>query len=144
MPVAEAHPSVEDLAAFTLGTLDDETQVAIEDHVAACTSCQERAAVAPDDTLVELLRRVHSRGADTFVEPTVQLETPVPLLMKESRFLLPSRRPRLPIRTVRRRPTPSHRNWRATRATASCDASVRAAWGWCTRPSISSCNGPSR
>jgi WD40 repeat protein/serine/threonine protein kinase len=79
MPVAEAHPSVEDLAAFTLGTLDDESQAAIEDHVAACTSCQERAAVAPDDTLVELLRRVHSRAADTFVEPTAQLETPVPL-----------------------------------------------------------------
>jgi hypothetical protein len=51
-----------------LGTLDDENQATIEGHVAACTSCQERAAVAPVDTLVELLRRVQvrqSRGADT-------------------------------------------------------------------------------
>src|SRR5262245_5983484 len=79
MPVPEAHPSVQDLAAFTLGPPDDESQDAIEDHVAACTSCQERAAVAPDDTLVELLRRVHSRGADTVIEPAAQVETPVPL-----------------------------------------------------------------
>ncbi len=70
MAVAEAHPSVEELAAFTLGTLGDKTQACIEEHVAACSSCQERAAVAPADTLVELLRSVHartSRGADTVV-----------------------------------------------------------------------------
>jgi hypothetical protein len=82
MPVAEAHPSVLELAAFTLGTLDDEAQASIEAHVAACTSCQERAAVAPGDSLVELLRRVDARadgGANTFVESAAQVQTPTPL-----------------------------------------------------------------
>jgi serine/threonine protein kinase len=82
MAVAEAHPSAEELAAFTLGTLDDETQASVEAHVTACTSCQERAAVAPGDSLVELLRRVHARagrGDDTFVDAAGHVETPVPL-----------------------------------------------------------------
>jgi anti-sigma factor ChrR (cupin superfamily) len=56
MAVAEAHPSADELAAFTLGTLGDEAQASIEAHVAACISCQQRAAVAPGDALVELLR----------------------------------------------------------------------------------------
>jgi serine/threonine protein kinase len=75
MPVAEVHPSAEELAAFTLGTLDDDAQASIETHVAACTSCQECAAVAPGDSLVELLRRLDAR--DTFVEPAAQMQTPV-------------------------------------------------------------------
>jgi serine/threonine protein kinase len=82
MAVTEAHPSVEELAAFTLGTLGEEAQASIEAHVAACTSCQERAAVAPGDGLVELLRSVHartSRGADTFAEAAAQVQTPVRL-----------------------------------------------------------------
>jgi WD40 repeat protein len=81
MAIAEAHPSAEELAAFTLGTLDDEAQASIEAHVAACTSCQERAAVAPGDSLVELLRRLDagmSRGAETFMEPAAQVQTPLP------------------------------------------------------------------
>jgi WD40 repeat protein len=80
MAVADVHPSAEELAAFTLGTLGDETQASIEAHVADCTSCQERAAVAPSDTLVELLRRVHARtgrGADTPAEAAAQTHTPV-------------------------------------------------------------------
>jgi serine/threonine protein kinase len=83
MAVAEAHPSVEELAAFTLGTLGDEAQTSIEAHVAACTSCQERAAAAPGDALVELLRSVHartSRGGDTFAETAAQVQTPGPLV----------------------------------------------------------------
>jgi len=39
MPIAEVHPSALELAAFTLGTLDDEAQASIETHVEACTSC---------------------------------------------------------------------------------------------------------
>jgi serine/threonine protein kinase len=80
MAVAEAHPSAEELVAFTLGTLGDEAQASIEAHVAACTCCQQRASVAPDDALVELLRSVHaltSRGADTLAAALVQ--TPDPL-----------------------------------------------------------------
>src|SRR6516162_3156236 len=81
MAVADVHPSGEELTAFTLGTLDDETQTSIEAHVAACTSCQERAAVAPADYLVELVRRVGARTggrADTFVDAAAQVQTPVP------------------------------------------------------------------
>jgi WD40 repeat protein/tRNA A-37 threonylcarbamoyl transferase component Bud32 len=80
MAVAEAHPSAEELAAFTLGTLDDEAQASIEAHVEACTSCQERAAVVPGDSLVELLRRLDARAdgrADTFREAAAHVQTPV-------------------------------------------------------------------
>src|SRR6516162_7600239 len=80
MAVAEVHPSAEELAAFTLGTLDDETQASIEDHVATCTSCQERAATAPGDSFIELVRSVHARPAalaDTLTE-AVQVHTPPP------------------------------------------------------------------
>jgi serine/threonine protein kinase len=82
MAVAKDHPGVEELAAFTLGTLDDETDASIGAHVASCTSCQERAAHAPDDTFVELLRSVHTRpglGADTVAELAAQVQTPPPL-----------------------------------------------------------------
>jgi WD40 repeat protein/serine/threonine protein kinase len=82
MTVAEVHPSDEELTAFTLGTLSDEAQASIEDHVATCTSCQERAAIAPGDSFVELVRsvRVHtSQEADTFVEAAAQVQTPTPL-----------------------------------------------------------------
>jgi hypothetical protein len=64
MAVADVHPSIEELTAFTLGTLDEETQAFIDAHVAACTSCQERAANAPGDNLVELVRRVRARTTD--------------------------------------------------------------------------------
>jgi WD40 repeat protein len=82
MAVAEAHPSADELAAFTLGTLADEAQACIEAHVAACISCQQHAAVAPGDALVELLRSIHaltSRGADTLAEAATPVQTPVPL-----------------------------------------------------------------
>ena len=75
MAVAEAHPSAEELTAFTLGTLDEEAQAPIEIHVASCTSCQERAANTPGDRFVEVLRSTYartSRGADTFVEAGAQ------------------------------------------------------------------------
>src|SRR5262249_28575990 len=80
MAVADVHPSIEELTAFTLGTLDEETQASIEAHVAACTSFPERAAVAPRRNLVELVRRVRARPgrrADTFVEAAAQVQTPL-------------------------------------------------------------------
>ena len=79
MAVAEVHPSVEELVAFTLGRLDDETNASIEVHVASCMSCQELAANAPADSLVELLRSAHtraSRGADTAAEEAAQVQRP--------------------------------------------------------------------
>jgi WD40 repeat protein len=76
MPLAEAHPSAEDLAAFTLGTLGDDAQAAITAHVAACTFCQESAAVAPGDTLIELLRSVHVRRICQAAVPTLPEAAP--------------------------------------------------------------------
>jgi WD40 repeat protein len=80
MAVADVHPTVEELTAFTLGTLDEEAQAPIEVHVASCTWCQERAATAPGDSFVELLRSAYARtchGADTFAEAAAQVQTPV-------------------------------------------------------------------
>jgi tRNA A-37 threonylcarbamoyl transferase component Bud32 len=82
MAVAETHPSAEELAAFTLGTLGEDAHAAIEAHVASCTACQERAAVAPGDALVELLRCAHARTGhpvDTVSEAVAQAQTPAPL-----------------------------------------------------------------
>jgi serine/threonine protein kinase len=78
MPVIEAHPSAAELAAFTLGTLDDDTQAPIEAHVAACPACQERAAAAPGDTLVELLRRARPASPADTVTEAPQAHTPQP------------------------------------------------------------------
>jgi WD40 repeat protein/anti-sigma factor RsiW len=89
MAVAEVHPSAGELTAFTLGTLDDETQAFVEDHVATCTSCQERAATAPGDSFVELVRSV--REAEPFVEPVAQGQTPAPLpALAETEVLAPA------------------------------------------------------
>jgi hypothetical protein len=81
MSVTEAHPSPEQLAAFTLGTLGDDAHAPVEGHVATCVVCQERAAVAPTDALTELLRAVHrptGRQADSATE-AAQAQTPTPL-----------------------------------------------------------------
>jgi WD40 repeat protein/tRNA A-37 threonylcarbamoyl transferase component Bud32 len=85
MPMArlEAHPSVAELAAFSLGTLADGAYSAIESHVAGCTTCQERAASAPGDNLTELLRSVHAHGglgANADVQTPVPVEAAVPTL----------------------------------------------------------------
>jgi WD40 repeat protein/tRNA A-37 threonylcarbamoyl transferase component Bud32 len=82
MAIADVHPSAEELRAFTLGTLDDETQAFIEDHVATCTSCQERAATAPGDSFVELVRSVQAGPAAPAETVTVapQAHSPTPRL----------------------------------------------------------------
>src|SRR5579862_6871442 len=61
MAVADLHPNPAELEAFALGTLDDAAQANVAAHLATCPSCQERAATTTNDTLVELLRRVHSK-----------------------------------------------------------------------------------
>jgi WD40 repeat protein/predicted Ser/Thr protein kinase len=90
MAVAEVHPCVEELAAFTLGTLEEETDASIEAHIASCTSCQEQAANAPDDSFVELLRSVHARmsfGTNT----AAQSQTPpLPLPAEQSAVRAPA------------------------------------------------------
>jgi serine/threonine protein kinase len=82
MAVAAAHPSIEELAAFTLGTLADGAHLAIEAHVAVCDFCQERAAVAPGDALIDLLRSAHARTGnqdDTSVAAADMAQTPAPV-----------------------------------------------------------------
>ena len=82
MAVADMHPDIADLEAFTLGTLDDASLANVEAHVADCPTCQERAAGASGDTLVELLRRVHAqaaRGDVTVAEAAGQAPTPAPV-----------------------------------------------------------------
>src|SRR5262249_18049973 len=99
MAGAEVHPSVEELAAFTLGTLDDETDASIGAHVAACTSCQQQAANAPGDTFVELLRSVHARpdfGTDTVAELAAHVQTPPPLAADPTAMLAPAVAPPVP------------------------------------------------
>src|SRR5208283_4756469 len=63
MPVADTHPSIAELEAFTLGTLEDGVLARIEDHVAGCPICQERAGGIPGDSFVQLLCRVHAQEA---------------------------------------------------------------------------------
>src|SRR5262245_48590262 len=81
MPVLEQHPNNADLEAFVLGILDDTSLASVEVHVADCLTCQERAAAASDDTLVDLLRRVHA-GMRQFTHGVTEAEparTPAPV-----------------------------------------------------------------
>src|SRR5271167_1635980 len=77
MAVADMHPDIADLEAFTLGTLDDASLADIESHVADCPTCQERAAGASGDALIELLRSAHAR-------PPVSEDTPAPVVSAET------------------------------------------------------------
>ncbi|HYT91517.1 MAG TPA: protein kinase [Gemmataceae bacterium] len=93
MVVAEQHPSSADLEAFALGTLDNPSLAAVEVHVAGCPNCQERAAGASGDSLIELLRRVHTRTpcpTDTVAEAAAQAPTPAPVTGKEVTLPFPS------------------------------------------------------
>ena len=85
MAVADLHPDIADLEAFTLGTLNDAALADIEEHVANCPRCQEQAAQTAGDSLVELLRRAHERSvfAGDTVSPTAFPErTPAPVAVQ--------------------------------------------------------------
>jgi tRNA A-37 threonylcarbamoyl transferase component Bud32 len=87
MPAADVHPAPHELEAFTLGTLDDASHAAVESHLAGCAACQARAAEAPADELVELLRSAHrhtagdtpAAAADTACEERPEPEVPAEL-----------------------------------------------------------------
>src|SRR5947209_6428532 len=91
MAVADAHPGIEELAAFTLGTLDEETHAAVEAHVTACTSCQQRATVVAGDPFLDLLRSAHAhlRGGPDSVAEAGQAPTPAPLAAVSQAITLP-------------------------------------------------------
>src|SRR5437763_5874782 len=96
MAVADIHLSIADLEAFTLGKLDDASLAGVEAHVADCPTCQERAAAASGDTLVELLRRVHARAThrnDTVAEAAAQAPTPAPVSAHTEAVTLPPEAP---------------------------------------------------
>src|SRR5262245_16926267 len=76
MADVEAHPSAEELAAFTHGTLNGVSLASVEAHMESCLSCQQRAAAVAEDPLVDLLRRAHVRNESPAV--TFSGETPVP------------------------------------------------------------------
>ena len=56
MPAVDLHPSRQDLEAFSLGRLDDDSFSAIEEHLNSCPACQQVAAQAPGDSFTALLR----------------------------------------------------------------------------------------
>ena len=78
MAVANIHPGITELEAFTLGTLDEPSLAGVEAHVANCPTCQECAAGASGDTLVELLRRVHTQQTTARAQTPTPAPTPTP------------------------------------------------------------------
>jgi hypothetical protein len=79
MAAADLHPDSAQLEAFALGSLDGDLLAAVEVHVAVCPACQRRAAAASGDSVVELLRRAHTRIAhpsDTWAEWARPAQTP--------------------------------------------------------------------
>jgi tetratricopeptide (TPR) repeat protein len=55
---APAHPDLDQLVAFSQGTLDDASATRVEDHLSNCDPCCRALEVAPDSPLIALLRRV--------------------------------------------------------------------------------------
>jgi hypothetical protein len=91
MAVVEGHPSVEELAAFALGTLGGGVGTAVVAHLEVCTACQERAASAPGDSLTELLRRAHAHmGGLAAADAAAQVQTPAPIAGAETVTLGPA------------------------------------------------------
>lgn len=54
---AKAHPTSEELAAYTLGRLEDEVACEVESHIQSCEPCCETmVGITSEDTFVELLQ----------------------------------------------------------------------------------------
>src|SRR5262249_52799830 len=66
------HPSDRELDEFLLGKFPDPDHAAVEEHLAGCQGCQERAADrAAADTLTELRAAARTRAdADRAAAPT--------------------------------------------------------------------------
>src|SRR4051812_8233736 len=60
--VTATHPTDRELGDFLLGKLDEPTGGSVENHLAECDSCRDRAvAVRADDTFTELLAAARTR-----------------------------------------------------------------------------------
>src|SRR5262245_13302729 len=72
------HPSDRELDEFLLGKFPDPDHVAVEEHLAGCVGCQDRAADrTAGDTLTELLAAARTRAdADRAAAPTPSLCAP--------------------------------------------------------------------
>src|SRR5437762_10678366 len=77
MPRVLPHPAVEDLEAFALGQLDDETFAAVAEHVTTCPQCQAATARAPSDGFVSLLREARSLSDTLKGEADTGLNVPL-------------------------------------------------------------------
>ncbi len=62
--VNDPHPSVELLAQYNLGKLDDPPTAQVEGHVATCETCARTLANLPGDTLIAMLQRQPETKAD--------------------------------------------------------------------------------
>ena len=58
-----AHPSLDELTAFTLGIAPDETAVELSRHLVECRACRSAVDELPDNALLTLLRQ--SPGPET-------------------------------------------------------------------------------
>ncbi len=54
---ASDHPSIEQLNAFAIGQLTENDSLAVERHLAVCTSCNRVLETSPDDSFVTLVRQ---------------------------------------------------------------------------------------
>src|SRR5262249_9820098 len=71
------HPTDDCLRDFLLGKLPDPDQSGVEEHLAECDECGDRAAsIRADDTLTELLAPAHTR-----VDPE-RADAPTPSLLE--------------------------------------------------------------
>jgi serine/threonine protein kinase len=74
MPDLASHPAADLIEAFALGKLSPAENLPLEEHLAACELCQERADAVGSDTLVELLASAGTRAdADLSAAPTPTL-----------------------------------------------------------------------
>lgn len=71
------HPPDEAIEAFALGNLDPTLLPGLEEHLASCDHCQDRAEAIDPDPLMQLLAAAHTRGGpQTATPPPTAASTP--------------------------------------------------------------------
>src|SRR5262245_12293030 len=75
MPNLATHPTDDAIAAFALGKSHAPDDSLVEDHLAGCDQCQQRAESVAPDTIVQLLAAARTRAdADRLAAPTPTLD----------------------------------------------------------------------